>query len=135
MPRTTSVAVGAVLANDWDGSTNLNPYIDSANAITSRVATCASTRGLSLSSAELELVERWLAAHMYTASDPVYQSKSTEGASASFVRGKEEPEPYKARAMTLDYSGCLNAILNRKFAHASWLGKAPSEQIPYEDRD
>lgn len=135
VPRTTALKVRAILGSDHDGQTLLTPYIETAAAITTRVAACATRKGLSLSSAELELIERWLAAWSYTKSDPVYQSKTTAEASATFVRGKVEPEPYKDMALSLDTSGCLNAILNRQRASVHWLGKPPSEQIDYEDRD
>ncbi len=46
-----------------------------------------------------------------------------------------EATTYGQTALTIDYSGCLTAINKRQFASATWLGKAPSEQISYEDRD
>ena len=136
MARTSPGSVKEVLGKDYDSVSGrtLVPYIDTANLVVDRVATCATNKGYPLTSAELEMIERWLSAHYYTKSDPVYQSKSTAGASASFVRGKNEPEPYKDAAISLDSSGCLAAILNRQTASAVWLGKPPSEQIPYEER-
>lgn len=139
--RTTSALVQGVLGADYGQKPSgelpsLTPYIRIANQVTDRVATAAvDNKNITLTSAELEVIETWLAAHFYTKMDPVYTSKSTGGASGSFVRGKTEPEPYKDGAIAADYSGCVNAILNRFFASANWLGKAPSEQIPYWQRD
>lgn len=129
MSRTNQNNVKGVLGKDYDfnGCPSLKPYIDTANAVVSRVQTCAIAKGITLSSSELELIERWLAAHYYTKSDPVYASKTTGKATASFVRGTKEPEPYKDAAINMDYSGCLNAILNRLFAHGAWLGTAQDQ--------
>lgn len=133
MARTSVSLVQGILGSDYgpraDGTLpDLTPYIAAANSIVNRVATCASAKGLALSSAELELVERWMAADAYTKSDPVYTSKSTGGQSASFVRGKDEPEPYRSIAVSLDYSGCLNAILKRQFAFGWSINKCDQGQ-------
>lgn len=137
MGRTNSGAVQGILGQDYDkvNAPSLLGYIDSATVIVDRVYTCALNKGITLTSTELELIERWTAAHLYTKSDPTYSSRSTQGRSGSFIRGKDEPEPYKDAAIGVDYSGCLNAILNRKFASATWVGLPPSEQTDYEDRD
>lgn len=141
MSRTTVNAVKAILLADYnvDDGPSLQPYIDTANALTSRVAACAADRGLALLNTELELIERWLAAHFYAVSDKPYSSKTTAGASASF-QGQTakylEFTGYGQMAVTLDPSGCLAAIASglRRVAGGFWLGKAPSEQIPYEQR-
>lgn len=143
-PRTTASLVQAVLGDDYgprlDGSLpDLTPFITAANTITNRVVACASAKGLALSDGgqdtEAEQVERWLAAYFYTKQDPIYSSKSTSGASGSFVRDADEANPYRGAAINIDYSGCLAAILKRQFAFFSWLGKPPSAQIPVEQRD
>ena len=136
MARTTSAAVILVLGGDYDTVSlpSVTPYIDSATAIVDRVNAAATVKGYILSTVELELIERWLSAHLYTKSDPTYQSRSTAGASGSFVRGPKEPEPYKDAAIAMDPSGCLNSQLNALRAGGFWLGKPPSAQIPYKDR-
>lgn len=135
MSRTTSSSVQGVLGQDYDGTTSLTPYIDSATIIVDRVSSCSTAKGITLSATELEMIERWLSAHFYTKMDPTYQSKSNAGASGGFVRNPECPEPYKDAAISLDYSGCLKAILSRSFAGGFWAGKPASQQIPYQDRD
>jgi hypothetical protein len=93
--------------------------------------TCATNKGITLSSTTLELIERWLSAHYYTVMDPLYKSKNTGRAGASF-----NDRSYADTAKQLDTSGCLAAILaggNR--VGVWWLGKPPSQQIPYADRD
>lgn len=140
MARTTANAVKGVLISDYgedkDGNLpSLDPFIRSANVLVNRVATCATSRGHALTSEELELIERWLAAFFYTRSDPIYASKNTEGGGASFVSDPVDPERYRAAAVALDSSGCLAAILKGNRAGAAWLGRVPSEQTAYEDRD
>lgn len=134
--RTNANAVKGILGDDYDSETNrpLQPFLESATVIVNRVATCATAKGKALTTGELELIERWLTAHLYTKSDPTYSSRSTSGASGSFIRSPEVPEPYKDGALSVDYSGCLSAILGRKTASAVWLGRPPSEQTAYEDR-
>lgn len=140
MPRTTPQAVKGVLQRDYDTINNpsLTPYIDTAAVIVSRVATCATTKGVTLSSAELELIERWLAAHFYAVSDKPYTNNTTADASAAY-NGQTamglDATLYGQQAKAIDYSGCLAAITSRVRASAAWLGKPPSSQIDYIDRD
>lgn len=122
-----------------DGTTpSLTPFIDTAAAIVDRVEACAILKSKTLTATELELVERWLAAHFYAVSDKPYASRSTSGASGSF-HGQTgmylEATLYGQTAMRVDYSGCLAALNKRATAGAMWLGKPPSEQIAYVDRD
>lgn len=145
MSRTTSAAVQGVLRLGSEGgdyndihSPSLTPYIDLATAIVDRVETCAIAKGLTLTSTELELIERWLAAHYYVCSDQTRASKSTEGASASYhgQTGKGlESSRYGQAALDVDYSGCLAAISTRARATLDWLGLKPSEQTDASDRD
>src|SRR5207249_294049 len=99
------------------------------------VSSCAAGKGLNLTTEELREVETWIAAHLYTKSDPVYTSRTTSAASGVFVRAPNNPEPYKDGAIAIDPSGCVNAALNQLRAGGFWLGKAPSEQTDYKDRD
>lgn len=137
--RTDSASVQALLAagEDYDEAraVDLNPYMRAASLLVTRTAVCALTKGVTLSSDEKTEMEGWVAAYFYTRSDPIYQSKSTGGQSASFVADSTATtERYKAGAMALDPSGCLDALLNNKRASFAWLGKNPSSQIDYVDR-
>lgn len=140
MSRTTSTLVQGVLLLDYDSarSPSLTPFITAANLLTTRVATCAANAGTTLSSEELEAIETWLAAHYYVQSDQTFASKSTADASATFhgQTGKGlEGSKYGMGALSLDPSGCLASLATSVRASASWLGKPPSEQIHYDDRD
>ena len=142
MARTTASAVKGILLKDYpapdEEQPSLTPYIETANVIVTRVATCATARDRTLTSTELELVERWLAAHFYVQSDQTWQSKSTEGASASF-HGQTgmhlESSRYGQAAMDIDYSGCLASFSSAQSVTFGWLGRPPSEQTAYSERD
>jgi hypothetical protein len=121
-PRTNVTQVQRLLAYNYDGRADLQTYVDSASVIVDRAVNLAAERGVSLLATEQELMERWLACHLYTKMDPLYASKSTAGASGSFVASKNEPERYKEGACNIDYSGALRIILNRQVARAFWLG-------------
>lgn len=139
MARTTSAAVQGVLGGNYDGITSLTPFIDTATVIVDRVATCATDRDRTLTAAELELIERWLAGHFYEHHDQMYTSKSTSSASGSFQGqwGKYlESTKYGMAAVSIDASGCLAALAaGQQRARAIWLGKPPSDQTDYLDRD
>lgn len=138
--RTSPGEVQQVLLADYDGSSQLTVHIRGANAVVNRMVTCAGEEGYSFSADELQLIEAYVAAYRYTLSDPLYTSRSTSKASGSFqgeVDANGRPiNRYLKAAYDLDPSGCLKDLLTPSArASGSWLGKAPSEQTPYVDRD
>lgn len=135
MPRTTTKLVQEALGNDYETGASLNRPISIANKITDRVATCATAKSKTLTTDELQEIETQLAAHYYTRTDRVYRQRMTDRASGTFLYNQRNPEPYLANAIELDYSGCVNSILNRKTADIGWLGKSDDEKIDYEDRN
>lgn len=138
MSRTTTELVQAVLVDDYDGVTELTPYIDSAYLIMNRVITCANEKEVPLTTAEAEMTERWLAAHFYAVRDKPYMSRSTGGASGSFGGSLGEGlyfTQYGQMATRIDASGCLENIDKTQVASLLWLGKAPSAQTDYTDRN
>jgi len=142
MARVNSDEVQTLLETGGDYDTenepDLTPFIDSANALVSRVATCAETKGETLSSTELALIELWLAAHFYCITDRTYAEKKTLDSSAKF-HGKTDKgldfTPYGQTAKDMDPTGCLVEITSRKKARVLWLGRPPSEQTDYHQRD
>ena len=130
MARTTEEEVRAVI--DTDSSIDVLLFIEAATAITDKVEACAEDRDRDLTSSQLKLIETYLAAHFYAARDPEYKSKRTERAAASFF-GKDDK--WLELAKLIDTSGCLDAMGRGSMAQMYWLGKPPSEQIDYEDRD
>ena len=136
MARTTPAKVEAVLNRDYDyvNRPSLTPYIDTATDLIDRVVTQASANGTTISSTTAELMERWLSADCYVRSDSTHSSRSNAGASASFTRKGDE---YRRMAIALDPSGILAGLLTegKQRVDIFWLGKPPSDQIPYQDRN
>lgn len=128
--RTTESDVRSVI--DTDPDITMTAFIRAASLVTDRIAACAIAKEDPLTDAELLEIETWLAAHFYSLRDPLYTSKSTLNASGSF----KVDSSYLDMAMLLDHSGCLaNLIEGSRSAKAFWLGKRPSEQIDFADRD
>lgn len=134
-PRTNPSAVQAILGgttpnSNWDGLTDLSPFIRAASIIIDRVKVAAQGKpwvrgGVRLTAVELKEMETWLAAHFYLIRDPLYQSKSVGGASGTFQRKQGdgfETTDYGRAACNIDFSGTLRAIGLRQFAGAAWLG-------------
>ena len=141
--RTKEQDVKDVLGDNYgakrDGSLpSVRIFIKGASIIVDQMLACASRKGRTVTTAEAEYIECLMAAHLYMMSDKAYASRSTVQASASF-QGQTgmgfESTDYGQQAMRVDPSGCLANIDKRQVAGGAWLGKPPSEQIPYEDRD
>lgn len=139
MTRTNSTDVQAILGDNYDGAKALSTFIRTANILTDRVSTCATSRGITMTSEELQEIECYLAAHFYGHHDQMYQSRSTGKASGSF-QGQTgmalDATKYGQTAKMLDHSGCLATLEKGKAtARMDWLGKPPSDQVDYVDRD
>lgn len=125
-------------AVEADSDSDVQFAINIATRIIDKVAACDSAADSDLSYEDLVLLEQLVACHVYTLKDPLYSSKSTQNASASFLNTKTQ---YLDTALMLDDSGCLAAMVDsaenrsKRVASMSWLGKRPSEQTPYRDRD
>ncbi len=120
---------------DTDEKFSIAPFIDVATALTDYVS--AQDNGSVLNAALLKEIEKWLSAHFYAIKDPQSTEKKTEEASAKF-QGQTamglDSTYWGQMAKSLDVSGTL-ATLGKKKVGFEWLGKPPSEQIDYEDRD
>lgn len=136
MSRTDVTKVAGILADNWDGKTGLQPFIDAANQLVTTVL--SNDEDAVVTAANAEIIERWLSAHFYAVQDPLYISKNTGKAGASF-HGKSNMDlsftPYGQQAKKLDPSGYLEALDNKGLVNVVWVGKPPSTQIPYRDRD
>lgn len=137
--RTTITLVEDVLDTDKKSGRSVQFAIDAAVIIMDRVETCADG---DLTEAELAGIETWLAAHCYCMSDPNYTSKNTAGAGGTFVGQTTmylNATRYGQMALSLDSTGCLASItdptLQRQSVGLKWLGKPPSSQRAYRDRD
>lgn len=129
MARTTVIAVKNLLLDNYDKVSNPPPdltgFIDSASALVDQVVSSATSRGITLTTTLLEIIERWLAAHYYAQADPLYMSKSTQGASGSFMGQSAlglDSTRYGQQAKRLDISGSLAAFDLNARADLLWLG-------------
>jgi hypothetical protein len=142
VPRTTASAVEGILGRDYDGTTDLDPFIDTAEVMVDEAEAQAalSEPVVTMTDGRLELMERWLAAHFYQMSDPGYASKRT-GAKSGVFTGKTDmglaATRYGQTAMILDISGQLTSQSGaaggggsgggKKVAGALWLGTEDEE--------
>lgn len=123
---------------ETDSSIDLSVFIDMANVLTDKVS-AKDTDG-ELSAAMLVRIELLLAAHYYSLRDQRYQSKNTGRAGGSFQgqagKGLESTD-YGSNAIALDVTGYLAqlTLTKRPKIGVTWLGRAPSEQTDYVDRD
>ena len=121
---------------------NVHPFIQMANGLTTQLASNDSDG--ELTSTELRMIEANLSAHFASFRDPQYHSKSTGKANATF-QGKTdmylESSLWGQAAMTLDTTGWLatknkeNKEGGKRKLQVQWLGKPPSSQTDYKDRD
>ena len=116
MARTTTTAVQAIMVKT--AAKSLTPFIETANSLVT--THCA---GLEFTAAQLELIERWLSAHLYQAADPQYESEKI--GSTARTRPKTDGKGimstrYGQMAVQLGFpSGAPIAI--------AWLGKEEDE--------
>jgi hypothetical protein len=134
--RTTIPKVQKLLAHNYDakGKVDLQQFVDMGSSVTDTLVSDASGAGLTITAGQAELVERNLAAYFYTNTDPLYASKSTGGASGSFLYEKNE-NPFLRAAKMLDPTGLLPGILSGKSASLTWLGTTESEERTYRERN
>jgi len=136
--RVKKIEVTAKLPT-YDTDIDIQPFIDVATLITDKVEDADSDS--ELTSADLLQIEACLAAHFYTCmADKQYTSKSTLGASGSFqgqYSRKLDSTDYGQTALLLDITGYLEGLQEggRPKASVQWLGRPPSEQTDFEDRD
>lgn len=127
--RTSEEDVEAIV--EVDPAISVSRFILIASRIVDRVETCGIEKEEPYTAGELLDMETLVAAHLYTVRDQRYTSKSTLRASGSF-----EVLSYLDQAKLLDHAGCLEQILTgRPSARMVWLGRPPSAQTDYADRD
>lgn len=139
--RTTTQAVKGIMLGEYDCLNNpdLTPFIESASLMIDDLVTCAATMSQTLSAAKLEIIERWLTAHLYQMADPGYIEKRTGKAMGKFTGETGfglEASRFGSMVKRLDTTGCLSGLdAGASQVSLTWLGKPPSEQIEYTDRD
>ena len=97
---------------DSSNNPDLTPFIDTAEMIVGQVCVTDPATKVSIGYADnqLELIERWLAAHFYAILDPRYQSQTFGGAGGT-TQGQTAMNfagtTYGQQAMLLDTNGGL----------------------------
>lgn len=126
--RTTEEKVRDILGAQYDNTSSLLGFIQTANSLVDYVVT-KDTDGV-LASTNLELIERWLSAHFYGHADQFRQSEGAGGASGSY-QGQTAmvflSTQYGATALALDFTGELaklqkQAQEGKRTAGIAWLG-------------
>ena len=132
MPRTNSTNVALILGDNYDSAIALTVFIETASSIVDTLV--AKNLGPALSSALLELIERWLSAHCYAHADQIFAYKQTGNAAATFqgVTGMGLTATlYGQTAIILDTTGYLSQVSKaaddgkgggRRTANILWLG-------------
>lgn len=138
MAYTTTTLVQSALLGDYDGTADLSFFVTQASVMLTNMVTCATKKGITITEDNLQVIETYLAAHYYAIADRILTQKTTGRSAATFAGVFEKGlalTPYGQAAMDLDPSGCLSAMTKRNTIGGFWLGKSPSDQIPYKDRD
>jgi len=127
--RTTAAAVGLIIK--VKSSISLTSFIEAANAIVTQH--CTNT---AFTSTQLELIERWLSAHMYRNRD-MQSSYQKAGVASKGNQSKVDlgfsNSIYGQHAMLLDWSGALSALNEqvkkgaKLTASVEWAGTTYSE--------
>lgn len=137
--RTTSAAVEGL--TEVDSTVSLTPFILTANVMVTKF--CTGDNGPTdpeYTDDELELIERWLAAHYYRMRDlqPIVERAGTVAEHRKFIQNTGlDNTTYGQTAMTLDWNGGLAAWQDRvrngrtKRVSISWLGTSPEPD--YDD--
>jgi hypothetical protein len=135
--RTTTQAVELILGGHYDGTSGLQPFIDTATIFVDRIV-AADTNG-EMTTAALERVECYLSAHFYAHADQITQSRNTGRASGQFMGRTDmgfDSTQYGQTAKRLDTTGLLVKLDQplRPKASCSWLGKIRDDQLDEDER-
>jgi hypothetical protein len=115
---------------------DVESFIRTASNVLASLETCMAGKN---NAATLTDIETYLAAHFAAMRDPQYQTRS-QGRTSSSFQGQTamgfQLTWWGQTATRLDVTGCLGQLDRMKHkVSAAWLGKPPSEQTPYSDRD
>lgn len=136
-PRTTAELVGKIV--DVDEGVDVTPFIRAATMLTTR-ACGASGYTDDGEDSEMEVIERWLAAHFYQISNNPLAFARAGSVAASFqykVNYDLRNTEYGQQAMMLDTAGNLAALNNANQTRkkvtigGDWLGRDLCLTYPY----
>ena len=130
MARTTSTAVEEII--EVDSNISLTPFIEGANALVTEC--CGDSENYTAT--DLELIERWLSAHLYTIRDPRVEVEKAGPVSQKMQSKVDlgfDTSHYGQMAMRLEWEGGLSALNERvkngqrRLVGITWLGTEESE--------
>jgi len=136
--RTTFTEVAKIIEVDATISTDLVPFIEAASHLVTKV--CTNT---GYDATDLEIIERWLAAHFYAIRDPRYLVERAGSVLAEYQNRVDlglDVTTYGQQAMRLAYYGELGRLNDKikagKFQTISvaHVGKLRSEDIDMTDK-
>lgn len=138
--RTTRTAVAGIIEVDAGiipDDDAMEPFIVVANELVTECCTGAKGPATAYDSTRLELIERWLAAHLYTNRDPRATNEKAGSVGQTYQSQVDlgfDTSHYGQTAMRLDTNGGLAALNERTKKGASrvgvtWLG-TPYDEIP-----
>lgn len=122
--RTTAEAIGLII--DVDSGISLAPFIETANSIVTKHCVDGA-----FTVAELELIERWLAAHFYAIRAPRTTQERVSSVGESYQSKVDlgfDVTHYGQMALRLDWSGALSNLNEQAKkggkvrASVTWLG-------------
>lgn len=130
--RTTDAKVRDILGSD-DESIKTTPFIETANSLVTNYIVTAC--GATYNATQLELIERWLAAHYYEVNDRRLSEENT-GRAGGVFEGKTEmgfnSTRYGQSVLDLDYEGCLanlSANQGKRTIGGKWQGTKPTDRV------
>lgn len=140
MSRTTRANIAGIIELDAEivpDDAAMEPYILVASELVTECCTGANApKGGEYSDVRLELIERWLAAHIYTNRDPRAASESAGPVSVSYQSRVDlgfDTSHYGQMAMRIDTNGGLSRLnedtkKGKPRIGAVWLGSPPCSQ-------
>lgn len=123
--RTTVEAVQALLREPY-WTTNFDQFITAASAVIDNLCLA-----YGYSDAMLELLERWLAAHLYSTNDSTsgeLKRREVDTAAEEYHKGTSLRTPFSEQLKFFDPRGCLQFIPTVDIG-VTWLGK-PDASTP-----
>jgi len=112
--RTDAAKVAGII--EVDASIDLAPFILTASAMVTAHCTGANGPTTAYDSDTLELIERWLSAHVYATRDPRYTQERADVVGASYQSSVAlglNNSHYGQQAMMLDWNGGLARLSNQ----------------------
>ena len=142
MARTTKAEIEEIIEIDVEiipDDAAMAPFITAANMLVTQCCTGANGPSTAYDTTQLEMIERYLAAHFYTNRDPRASSEKAGPVGVSYQDRVDlgfDSSFYGQTAMRLDFNGGLAKVnedtkKGKPTVGVAWLG-TPYDEIPTE---